>query len=334
MGPRIASVSLKASLHSATTRINYEDFMNKTSWQLAYLTTALIGGAAVSTVKAQNVPPDHPNVTVRGKTWNPRTILDRNQGKGTDTPGGDMVTAFPPHKIIDNIYYVGSKTVSTFLIVTPAGNIMIDSNYEKNVRPILEKSIETLGFKISDTKFILNNHDHGDHAEGDALVQELSGGQVVEIAEGVPGLKKIMPGGKEHPIDKVIHDGDTVELGGTTLTAHLMQGHATGGTTWTMKATEGGTSYDVVFFTSIRPPGKITPETLAQYNHTLPLARALPCDVPLGDHAEAYMIQEKYAKIKKGGPNPYIDPAGCDVETDVEDSMVHAIIQEQEHPAP
>ena len=138
-----------------------------------------------------------------------------------------------------------------------------------------------------------------------------------------------MPGGKEHPIDKIIHDGDTVELGGTVLTAHLMQGHATGGTTWTMKATEGGKTYDVVFQTSIRPPNKISPETLAQYNRTIPYARSLPCDVPLEDHAQGHQMYEKYAKIKKGAPNPYIDPAGCNLETDIEDGMVHAILQEQ-----
>ena len=302
--------------------------MNIRSGQFICLMAASIAAAGIG--HAQNVPPDHPSVTVNGKTYNPRTVLDRNQGKGTDTPGGDMVTQFPPHKIIGNVYYVGSKTLSSFLIVTPEGDILIDSGYERSVRPIVEKSVGELGFKFSDIKMVLNNHDHGDHAEGDALVKELTGAKVVEIAEGVPGLKRIMPGGKEHPIDQVIHDGESVTLGGTTLVAHLMQGHAVGGTTWTMKATEGGKTYDVVFFTSIRPPGKISPATLTQYNHTFPLARALPCDVPLEDHAQAYGMQEKYAKIRKGGPNPFIDPMGCLLETDMEDSMVHAILQEQE----
>jgi metallo-beta-lactamase class B len=317
-------------LWKLTTIQNYEDFMNKRSWQIVYFAAAFIAGPATSTNWAQNVPPDHPSVTEHGKTWNPRTVLDRNQGKDTDMPGGDMVTVFPPHKIIDNVYYVGTKTLSTFLIVTPEGDILLDTGYERSVRPIIEKSVEKLGFKFTDIKYVLNNHDHGDHAEGDALVKELTGAQVVAIAEGVPGLQKIKPEGKDHPIDKVIHDGDSITLGGTTLTAHLMQGHATGGTTWTMKATEGGKTYDVVFFTSIRPPGKITPATLAQYNRTFLLARALPCDVPLEDHAQGHNMYEKYAKIKKGAPNPYIDPAGCDAETDMEDSMVHALLEEQE----
>jgi metallo-beta-lactamase class B len=303
--------------------------MNKKSGQFACLITALIAGPAASTGQAQNVPPDHPAVIVHGKSYNPRSVLDRNQGKGTDGPGGDMVTQFPPHKIIGNVYYVGTRTLSSFLIVTPEGNILLNTMYERTV-PTMQKSIETLGFKFSDIKIVLNNHEHNDHAEGDAQVKELTGAQVVEMAEGVPALQKLKPGGKEHPIDRTIHDGDTVSLGGTTLVAHLTAGHAHGGTTWTMKADEGGKSYDVVFYTSIRPPGKITPDVLAEYNRTFPLLRSIPCDVPLGDHTQAFHIQEKYAKLSAGGPNPYIDPVGCDAETDMQDSMVHAILQEQE----
>jgi metallo-beta-lactamase class B len=190
--------------------------------------------------------------------------------------------------------------------------------------------VEQLGFKFSDIKFILNNHEHGDHVEGDALVKELSGGQIVEIAEGVAGLRGVKPGGKEHPIDKIIHDGDSVTLGGTTLVAHLTAGHAHGGTTWTMKATEDGKSYDVVFFSSVRVGPKLTPDLIAEYNRTFPLLRALPCDVPLADHTETYNIQEKYAKMKSGGPNPFIDPAGCNLETDIQDSMFHAVLRQQD----
>jgi metallo-beta-lactamase class B len=303
--------------------------MNKRSGPFACLIAALICGSTVSIIHAQNVPPDHPSVTVHGHSYDPRSILDRNQGKGTDGPGGDMVTQFPPHKIVGNVYYVGTRTLSSFLIVTPAGNILMNSMYERTV-PIMRDSIEKLGFKFTDIKMVLNNHDHSDHVEGDALVKELTGAQIVAIVEGVPGLQKIKPGGKEHPIDRIIHDGDSVTLGGTTLLAHLTAGHAHGGTTWTMKADEGGKSYDVVFYTSVRPPGKITPDVVAEYSRTFPLLRSLPCDVPLGDHTQAFHIQEKFAKLSSGGPNPFIDPIGCDVETDIEDSMFHAILQEQQ----
>src|SRR6185312_8360914 len=131
---------------------------------------------------------------------------------------------FPPHHIIGNIYYVGLKTLSSFLVVTPQGDILIDTTYEKNV-PTIAKSVEQLGFKFSDIKIILGNHAHGDHMEGDALAKQMTGAQVIAMAEDVPQLRGIKPGGKAHPIDKIIHDGDTVSLGGTVLTAHLTPGH-------------------------------------------------------------------------------------------------------------
>src|SRR5580692_10844818 len=177
---------------------------------------------------AQGEPPaDHPAVTVRGQTYTPRSVLARNMGTEAD-----QTTAFPPHKIIDNIYYVGTRTLSSFLIVTPQGNILIDSTYERNV-PTIEKSVAQLGFKFSGIKILLGSHSHGDHQEGDALVKQLTGAQVMAMAEDVPALKAMKPGGKEHPIDKVLHDSEQVTLGGGTLVAHLTPGHTRGCTTWT-----------------------------------------------------------------------------------------------------
>lgn len=291
--------------------------------KLCRVATAITALSYTGIGLAQNAPPDHPVVTVNGRNYTPRSILARNRGTEEDEN-----TALGPGKIIGNLYYVGTRTLSTYLVVTPAGNILIDSGYEHNV-PVIRKSVEKLGFKFSDIKLILNNHEHGDHVEGDAMVKEFTGAQVVEIEEGVAGLKNVRPGGKEHPIDKVIHDGDTVTLGGATLTAHLTAGHAHGGTTWTMTATEGGKTYNVMIASSVRVGAKLTPEVIAEYNRTFPLLRSLPCDVPLADHTETYNLQEKFAKVRPGGPNPFIDPAGCNVETDIEDSMFHAVLHEQ-----
>ena len=279
------------------------------------------GGAAV----AQNPPPaDHPAVTVKGQTYTPRSILARNMG----TPE-DQTTQFTPHKIIGNIYYVGTKTLSSFLIVTPEGNILIDSTYERNV-PTIAKSVADLGFKFSDVKILLGNHAHGDHQEGDALVKQMTGAQVMAMAEDVPLLQAMKPGGKEHPIDRILHDGDRVTLGGTTLVAHLTAGHTPGCTTWTTTAQEGGRTYNVVFGCSVRSPARITPELADTFNRTFKTVRALPCDVQLGDHGAQYNMQEKFAKLKDGGPNPFIDPATCTLEADVQEAMFHAILAEQE----
>src|SRR3979411_1534296 len=212
----------------------------RTTLVACFLGAAFLGPGANMTW-AQNAPGDHPAVTVKGKTYTPQSILARNMG-----PAEDQATQFPPHKIVGNIYYVGTKTLSSFLIVTPQGNILIDSTYERNVKTI-EKSVTDLGFKFSDVKILLGNHAHGDHQEGDALVKQLTGAQVMAMAEDVPALQAMKPGGKEHPIDKILHDGESVTLGGVTLVAHLTPGHTRGCTTWTTTAQEGGRTYKVVF---------------------------------------------------------------------------------------
>src|SRR5258708_24000356 len=115
----------------------------------------------------------------------------------------------------------------------------MDSTYERNV-PTIAKSVEQLGFKFSDTKILLGNHAHGDHQEGDALVKQMTGAQVMAMAEDVPALQAMKPGGKDHPIDKILHDGDKVTLGNVPLLAHLTAGHTRGCTTWTTTAQAGG----------------------------------------------------------------------------------------------
>jgi len=273
---------------------------------------------------AQQGGPDHPSVTVHGQTYTPRSILSRNMGTAED-----QTTQFPPHKIIGNIYYVGTKTLSSFLIVTPQGNILIDSTYERNV-PVIQKSVADLGFKFTDIKILLGNHAHGDHQEGDAAVKQITNAQVVALAEDVETLKAIKPGGKEHPIDRIIHDGDTVALGGTTLVAHLTAGHTPGCTTWTTKVRDGGRDYDVVFHCSLRAQGNLTPAIADQFTRSYRVVRTLPCDVPLGDHGAQYNMQEKYSKLKPGSANPFIDKANCNLETDIQEAMFKATLAEQQ----
>jgi metallo-beta-lactamase class B len=276
-------------------------------------------------VKAQNAsqPADHPAVTVHGHTYTPQSILTRNMG----TPD-DQTAQFPPHKIVGNIYYVGTRTLSSFLVVTPQGNILIDSTYERNV-PTIQKSVEQLGFKFADIKILLGSHAHGDHQEGDALVKQLTGAQVMAMSEDVPTLQAIKPGGKVHPIDKVLHDGESVTLGGSTLIAHLTPGHTPGCTSWTMQAQEGGNTYNVVINCSLRPPAMLTPALVDQFNRSFKLVRSLPCDVPLGDHPAQYNMKEKYTTLQNRGMNPFVDKAGCTLEADIEEAMFHAILAEQ-----
>ena len=294
------------------------------------LTLSLVASAAVICAAglaepawAQGGTPNHPTITVGGETFTPLGILTRNMG----TPA-DQAEQFPPHHIIGNIYYVGLKTLASYLIVTPAGDILLDTTYERNV-PTIAKSVAQLGFKFSDIKIILGNHAHGDHMEGDALAKQMTGAQVVAMAEDVPALAHIKPGGKTHPIDRVITDGETVSLGGVTLTAHLTPGHTHGCTTWTMPATENGQTYNVVFGCSLRAGNVISPEVEGEFNRSFKLVRTLPCDVQLGDHPSEYGMIEKYGRLKPGAPNPFIDKPSCTHEIDMEEAMFHAILAEQ-----
>ena len=287
---------------------------------LGLLAVCLGAGAAVA--RAQRI-------------WTPDELFRRNIGTREDQD-----TAFTPHKIIGNVYYVGTRTLASFLVTTPQGHLLINSDYERNV-PTVRGSIEQLGFKYTDIKILLGSHAHADHMEGDALVKQLTGATVMAMAEDVPALQKMMPGGKPHPIDKVLHDGDEVKLGGTTLVAHLTPGHTRGCTTWTLKAQEAGKTYDVLIIGSVgvNPGMKLVnnpdaPQIVEEFNRAFATLRKFRPDVPLGSHPGMYNMAEKYAKVGKG-PSPYIDPAGYTAELDIVEGVFRSqVAAQQKQPLP
>ncbi len=228
----------------------------------------------------------------------------------------DWNKPFPPHHVIGNTYFVGTGELGSFLITTPEGHVLINSDFESTV-PILKQNVEKLGFKFSDIKILLGSHAHGDHMEGDALFKEMTGAKVMAMEQDVPALKKMMPGGKPHPIDRILHDGDEVKLGGTTLVAHLTAGHTPGCTSWTWKTTENGKTYDVIVLGSIGwNPGYVLvnnknyPTIADDYVKSFAKLRAMHVDVFLASHGSFYNLDEKYPKLAAGKPNPFIDPDG------------------------
>jgi metallo-beta-lactamase class B len=247
----------------------------------------------------------------------------------------DWNKPFPPHQVIGNIYFVGTEALGSFLITTPEGDILINSDFETTV-PLIRASVEKLGFKFSDIKILLGSHAHGDHMEGDALLKEYTGAKVMAMEQDVPALKRMMPGGKAHPIDRVLKDGDEVKLGGTTLVAHLTAGHTKGCTTWTLKVQDSGKTYDVVILGSIGVnPGYILvnnkdyPQIADDYVRSFKVLRALPCDVFLGAHGSFYDLPAKYARLAKVGPNPFIDPKGYQDHLDRQEKAFLAKLAEQ-----
>ncbi len=263
----------------------------------------------------------------------PEELIARNLG-----PRDHINDPFPPHKIIGNLYFVGPQALGSFLVSTPDGLILINSDFERTV-PVIRASVEKLGFKFTDIKILLGSHAHGDHMEGDAMVKELTGARVMAMEQDVPALKKMEPGGKPHPIDRVLHDGDTVTLGGSTLVAHLTAGHTKGCTTWTMKVQDGGKSYDVVIVGSVgvNPGVKLVnnadyPNIAEDYARSFKVLKALHCDVPLGSHPGMYGMQAKYARLGKG-PNPYIDPKGYLAEIQINENVYQRTLEEQKKAA-
>jgi metallo-beta-lactamase class B len=228
----------------------------------------------------------------------------------------DRNKPFPPHHVIGNVYFVGTADLGSYLVTTPEGHILINTDYESTV-PQIRNGVTDLGFKFTDIKIILGSHAHGDHMQGDALVKELTAARVMAMQQDVAALKGITPGGKPHPVDRILHDGEEVKLGGTTLTAHLTPGHTKGCTTWSMKATEGSKTYDVVIVCSVGwnagyllVNNKDYPQISDDYVRSFAILRKLPCDIFLAAHGGFYDLAGKYARLGKGGPNPFLDHAG------------------------
>ena len=239
----------------------------------------------------------------------------------------DWTQAFPPYRIIGNVYYVGSRDLASFLITTPQGNILINSNLASSP-PQIEKSVEELGFKFSDTKILLISHGHYDHAAGSAQILKMTHAKYM-IMDG--DVSVIESGGKTDfhyakstdmyfppaKVDRVLHDGDKVQLGGVILVARKTPGHTEGCTTWTLTVVDKGRSYNVVIVGSpnVNPGYKLVnnktyPQIAQDYEQTFRVLKELPCDVFLGAHGSYYDMLAKYPRLKEGGVNPFVDPAG------------------------
>jgi len=272
------------------------------------------------------------SATQQPHVWTSAELFTRNVGTTEQ-----QNKQFPPHKIIGNVYYVGTETLASFLVTTPQGHIIINTAYERN-NAVIRDSITKLGFKVEDIKIILGSHAHGDHMEGDALLKQQSGAQMMAMAEDVPSLQGIRPGGKEHPIDRILHDGEQVKLGDMTLTAFITPGHTPGCTTWTFKVQEGGRSYDVLIIGSVGVNNGTNlvgdPAKVAQYRQSFKTLHAQHVDVPLGSHPGMYNMAEKYAKLSAGGANPYIDPKGYQDELTIQETAFNNELKRQETEGP
>lgn len=234
----------------------------------------------------------------------------------------------PPQHLVGNIYYVGAIGVSSYLITTAEGHILIDTGFDDTV-PIIQHSVEQLGFRVADIRIILSSHAHIDHVGGHARMKKLTG---AEIYASAADARTLASGGADDFIqwpkdtilyapvkaDRIVAEGEQVTLGGVTLTAHLTPGHTRGATTWTMDVAEGDVTRHVVFFSSasINPGTRLVnnplyPEFVSDFEATFAKLSALPCDIFFAPHGGQFAMAEKFAQLERGGKgNPFVDPAG------------------------
>ena len=238
----------------------------------------------------------------------------------------------PPFRIADGLYYVGSRELAAYLVVTPAGDILINSDYTTSP-PQIHKSVEELGFHWSDIRILLISHAHADHAGGSAEVVRETGaryevmkgdattiesGGATDFAFGHRGKSNHYP--KAH-VDRVLRDGDTVTLGGAVLTG----GHTPGCTTWSLRVhvpgEPAGILRDAVIVGSwnVLPNYRLVashgqaasyPGIADDYRHSFQVLRSLPCEVFLGAHGEYFDMLSKLARMPTEDDRVWIDPDG------------------------
>ena len=229
-----------------------------------------------------------------------------------------------PIRIVGNIYFVGTRGLSSFLIATPEGSIVIDSGEAETV-PFIRANVERLGFRMSDVKVLLTGHAHFEHVGGHADLKQMTGAQVMvmdadreALQSGVDRSALGAAGWKPVAVDRVLKDGDTVTLGGRTLTARLTPGHTQGCTTWTTSAVQDGRIYQVAFVCSVTINDGVrltnnlrVPSIARQYAQSFRVLRALTPDIFVAQHPAVFELESKAGRAAgSAAANPFVDPEG------------------------
>lgn len=261
----------------------------------------------------------------------------------------DWTTPIAPFHIAGNLYYVGGKDLASYLIVTPKGDILINSSLESSV-PMIRASLEQLGFKFKDIKILLISHSHGDHDAGSAELIRQTGAKYM-VMDG--DVSVVESGGATDfayakdtyapaKVNRILHDGDAVKLGGSVLIAHKTAGHTRGCTTWTMQVKEAGSPLNVVIVGSwnVNPGWRLVdrpdqpasyPGIAADYRRTFATLKGLQCDIFLGAHGAYFAMLGKLDRIKAGAnDNVWIDPSGYQAAVAEREQAFEAELQRQE----
>lgn len=263
-----------------------------------------------------------------------------------------------PFHIIGNIYYVGQTDNSlpgsddaAYLITTPEGHILLNTTLGRMADQI-PAHVRKLGLRLEDIKILIHSHSHADHVGGDAFLKKAIPGLKILATEGDAAVMasggktdfdphRWNPGFTPVRVDRILQDGDKVQLGGTTLVAHLTPGHTKGCTTWSMVTEDGGRKYDTVFTCSSGyHPGVALrddryPNMVEDWLKTFRVMKSLHPDVFLPAHGAAGNLVEKARLLEQGAsPNPFIDPEGYKASVDQMEKVFLAEMKKQGVPLP
>ena len=231
-------------------------------------------------------------------------------------------TPTEPFKMIGNVYYVGTDGLASYLITSPQGHILVDTVMPEATSQI-KANIEKLGFKVTDIKYLVNTHAHIDHTGGLAEMKQASGAQMIAGEADKPLLEGgYYPGAQEDAalafppvkVDRTVREGDTVSVGGVTLTARETPGHSPGCTSWEFAVKDGDATRSVLIFCSgtVALNRLVTNPTysgiVTDYRKTFARAKDMKVDVLLAPHPEMYRMQDKRAMLSDGAPNPFVNP--------------------------
>lgn len=231
-----------------------------------------------------------------------------------------------PFRIIGDIYYVGASDVTSYLITTPKGHILIDAGFEETV-PQIKANVAELGFKLEDIKILLINHAHYDHCGGLSEIKKLTNAKLYASPPDAPVLED---GGKSDfwfggdkllfppvKVDEILKDGQEINLGGTTVKTHFTFGHTKGATSWTMDVSDGEKKYKVVFTSSVTTldyplaDNPKYPRIAEDFTKTFETLSKIKAEVFLSSHGQFFNLLEKAEKLRSGAKsNPFIDPNG------------------------
>lgn len=244
-------------------------------------------------------------------------------GAKTAAPANTYDIPHAPYRIAEDIYYVGTQGIGVYLVETGQGLIVIDSGTKDGVK-LVEANIKTLGFKLTDVRYLLETHAHWDHVGGMAQLKKDTGAPFIASGGDRYGLERGIHVGENSNgpagfapvvVDRVLNDGDNkVKLGHVTLTAVFTPGHTRGDTTWTMDSKIAGRKVHVVFFGSATVAGNILvgnnayPNIVSDYQKTFATLKKMKADVLLTNHPEMADMDAKYQKLQAGKVDAFVDP--------------------------